>query len=328
MPESKRYGFGKTVIYSLLPLFLLVIFSELMMYSLDLGTRFSKASKFWSGAMSLMESDPHAGIKMKPNFIGGEVSLNSLGFRDNELRSDSHLKIACFGDSTTFGWGVKQGESYPAVLEAKLEETQQYMGQDVEVLNAGAPSYTIFQGLQVYLHYVMDLADWDYVVLTFGWNETPGAELDLEYAMRNPPGRGVVHAARTFFQLFRTYNFLEDLYFKAIYDGSQDPLKLAHEQYARLYENFIRFAQGQGSEVIILPVLIKPGSAGIPMADRMIAFNQTVEELAKKHGAKYLPVDKAFLDKEEQVGWIDFFHYDQVGHEVVAESLLAEISSH
>ena len=59
------------------------------------------------------------------------VSTNSLGYRDRELSEKPNLKVVCVGDSVTFGWGVKQKESYPAQLAESL---------GVDVLNTGVPA--------------------------------------------------------------------------------------------------------------------------------------------------------------------------------------------
>lgn len=46
------------------------------------------------------------------------------------------MRIACIGDSVTFGWGVADEESWPARLAAELAGR----GRRVEVLNAGVPA--------------------------------------------------------------------------------------------------------------------------------------------------------------------------------------------
>jgi len=57
---------------------------------------------------------------------GNRVSLNSNGHRDDEMaglekgaRRAAHPGL---GDSVTFGWGVDQGEDFPARLEALLRD--------------------------------------------------------------------------------------------------------------------------------------------------------------------------------------------------------------
>ncbi len=52
-------------------------------------------------------------------------------------------RIMTMGCSTTFGWGVDDAESYPARLETLLHQ-EGY--RKAEVINAGQPGYTSFQG--------------------------------------------------------------------------------------------------------------------------------------------------------------------------------------
>ena len=60
------------------------------------------------------------------------VSTNAQGFRGPELQeTKSSTRILCLGDSVTFGWGVAQEESYPALLAQSLS---------LEVINAGVPA--------------------------------------------------------------------------------------------------------------------------------------------------------------------------------------------
>ena len=63
--------------------------------------------------------------------------INNLGFRGRDVpaaRRTRH-RIVTLGDSFTFGWGVEVEDSWPRVLEARLQER----GIDVEVANLGQP---------------------------------------------------------------------------------------------------------------------------------------------------------------------------------------------
>lgn len=71
------------------------------------------------------------------------VSTDDHGFRPPHHSTDGAFRIAAMGCSTTFGWGVADSETYPAQLQAILSER----GHDVQVINAGQPGYTSFQGL-------------------------------------------------------------------------------------------------------------------------------------------------------------------------------------
>lgn len=63
------------------------------------------------------------------------VHVSGLGFRGPEPVAP---RVACLGDSTTFGWGVSDAQAWPSVLGEEL---------GVEVLNAGVPGYSSYQGL-------------------------------------------------------------------------------------------------------------------------------------------------------------------------------------
>jgi lysophospholipase L1-like esterase len=65
------------------------------------------------------------------------ISINSLGYRDDEFEADksARARVLVIGDSFTFGYGCAADEAYPNVIEARLNEA---MGPgSVEVINAG-----------------------------------------------------------------------------------------------------------------------------------------------------------------------------------------------
>lgn len=75
------------------------------------------------------------------------------------------LRIACFGDSLTEGYGLTPGEALPAILERDLRDR----GIEVRCLNFGVSGDTAEDGLQR-LGAVLD-AEPDGVILAFGAND-------------------------------------------------------------------------------------------------------------------------------------------------------------
>ncbi len=95
------------------------------------------------------------------------VSTNGDGLRTAygmEKGAGKH-RILTLGCSTTFGWGVTDDESYPAVLE---QLARRGGAADVEVVNGGQPGYTTFQGRWLWdrtlHHYAPDVVLIGYVV--------------------------------------------------------------------------------------------------------------------------------------------------------------------
>jgi lysophospholipase L1-like esterase len=310
----------RTVLFALVTWLLLFGGTECVLALMGLGKPFERSPQFWSGAMDVMQPDPDCGLRMKPFAMMDGMPLNSLGFRDDEriVTEQAKLNVLCLGDSTTFGWSVRPEEAYPARLERLLQGTL----DGVEVFNAGVPSYTVYQGLQLYLHHLRGLRRWDVVVVTFGWNETPGEELDLEYAMRRPPVsapwlRATLGAAHR----LRLFNVLQDAYVRHRFDPREDPLVLAHRQYEIYLEQLVAAAKAEGSRVIVLPVLVRPADEGDPMSVRMRSLNDTARAIAHRQGVQWLAIDEPFSANAESIGWFDRFHYNGRGHEIIARSL-------
>jgi lysophospholipase L1-like esterase len=84
------------------------------------------------------------------NFGGvpGELGINNRGFRGDAVETpkpDGVYRILTLGGSTTYGHEVTAAESYPAQLQHILREDYGY--ENVEVVNAGFPSYTSMNSL-------------------------------------------------------------------------------------------------------------------------------------------------------------------------------------
>jgi lysophospholipase L1-like esterase len=108
-------------------------------------------------------------------FLGNptwEVRLNSEGFRGSAMtrtHPGSTVRIACIGDSWTFGMPVTEDQTYPSRLEAWLREMQP--GLEYEVQNFGVLGYSSFQGLRLLRTKVLDF-DPDIIAIGFGMNDS------------------------------------------------------------------------------------------------------------------------------------------------------------
>lgn len=90
------------------------------------------------------------------------VFSNSLGLREREIpleKEPGEYRIACVGDSWTFGFGVLAEEAFPRVLETLLQKA--YPTRKITVINAGINGAHYCQGYlmltQVVLRYHPDL---------------------------------------------------------------------------------------------------------------------------------------------------------------------------
>src|SRR5581483_2366056 len=100
------------------------------------------------------------------------IALNSHGDRGPDVPAapaPDTVRIACIGDSWTFGMNVNQDQTYPARLAAAMRSADPQT--QYEVLNFGVLGYSSFQGLQLLKERVLALAP-DVLAIGFGMNDS------------------------------------------------------------------------------------------------------------------------------------------------------------
>lgn len=95
------------------------------------------------------QAHPIRGFTLRPNQTAftkdQSATIDMLGFRTSGMTATTDMptfRILALGDSFTFGYGVADYETWPAVLERKL-------GPRVQVINAGTTSYSVFHELDL-----------------------------------------------------------------------------------------------------------------------------------------------------------------------------------
>ena len=120
--------------------------------------------------------DHVVGRANQPGFVHEAFVINSVGFRGAEIerrKPTSTLRIACLGDSATFGtWRespflIRRDVAYPDVLGRLLAAKGL---ERIEVINAGVLGYTTAHGIRQFLSRILPLEP-DIVTLRFGNND-------------------------------------------------------------------------------------------------------------------------------------------------------------
>ena len=119
-----------------------------------------------------------------------DVRINSDGYRGEEMSPatrPSTVRIACVGDSWTFGMPVGQDQTYPSRVAAWLQDERP--DTRYEVQNFGVLGYSSFQGLQLLKTRVLGFRP-DIVVIGFGMNDSEVAgyrDKDIVGGTGRPP---------------------------------------------------------------------------------------------------------------------------------------------
>ena len=202
------------------------------------------------------------------------ISLNALGYRDVEFpmaKSPAALRIACLGDSWTFGMNVDQDRSYPNRLAARLRESP--TDTTFDVMNFGILGYSSFQGLQLLKARVLDLHP-DIVAIGFGMNDSEVAgyrDRDMVTAARPRFGARLKNAAREleFYKLTNYLALVMKFHPKSIgdylkedagtrgsghvdYDAIEPWTRVSPQDYERNIREMIRLSRERGAAVILL----------------------------------------------------------------------------
>lgn len=93
------------------------------------------------------------------------LTRSDNGLKINSLIVKKEKVLVAFGDSLTEGYGISKDDSYPSILEKKLDES----GIPSKVINEGRSGETSYDGLMRVDSIVVHRPD--YVLLCFGAND-------------------------------------------------------------------------------------------------------------------------------------------------------------
>jgi lysophospholipase L1-like esterase len=131
-------------------------------------TLFEDPNLYVGGDRPFIVEHPTRGFSLQPGYRSPTITINDAGFRAGQSEDPRAVAIVLtLGDSTTFGWGVRDDETYPHYLEEILNASRT---QKLRVINAGVPSYTSLQAL-IYLRELLPRIRPDVVVINEMWND-------------------------------------------------------------------------------------------------------------------------------------------------------------
>jgi len=153
----------------------LIMFVLILMLC-ELTTRvFYKSDTRLDEIIGILMEDSELFWRFKPNinvmYQGVEVSINSLGFRDEDFllkKNEDSIRIVCLGASPTFGWGVTFDNIYPQKLEYMLRE--RFENKRIDVINAAVIGYSSYQGLLLLKNQILNFSP-DVVTISYLIND-------------------------------------------------------------------------------------------------------------------------------------------------------------
>lgn len=276
--------------------------------------------------------------ELRPGFKGHEwstnFSINSYGFRGHDFKLDKPagtIRILCLGDSCTFGTGgLEDADTYPMSLEKLLNENQNT--KNFEVLNAGMPGSSVFEGF-VFLkaRNLMELNP-DLVIICYGWNDHMRFAIDDRSAAIQ---RSVNYFLKKNFMLWRYFSYRWKNKFEAKKHPTPNcPLRVNQSQYKYYLSKIIDLARRYNSKVLLMTAPWEPRlmheNIGWLQESTLESFylHQSYVDLTKNiwQEKRVMLVDLYAIFEHKKTNnpndlFFDPFHYNKNGASLVASAV-------
>ncbi len=279
--------------------------------------------------------------RLRPNIqegteflVEGSYRTNALGLRgDRAITTADDLRIACFGNSCTFGWRLNENETYPEQLERKLDQSEDLRGS--YVFNCGIPGYSSFQGWGFMQEYLPILKP-HYVTICYGWNDHWAAGFDLEDKNQQSPPQWVLDIQNVASEsyLYRATKYLllsrSEKSREYTYNRQSPTYRVSLDDYRDNLRQMINYCLNHGIKPIILTAPIPDIEPGVdtPMETYHMLYCQIGVFTAEEMNVPV--VDAAAMFVEHPEFWDDpkkdFIHYNAKGAEFIAKELARVIS--
>jgi lysophospholipase L1-like esterase len=253
-------------------------------------------------------------------FLGQPVSINALGLRGPELAPTAGRtrRLATFGDSITFGYGVGDEQTYTALAGRLLA------GRGVEALNAAVTGYTSHQVLGR-LRRLAGQTPIDVATFCIGWNDgTRRVVDDREFARRVHLSMAVEGWADKLY----LYRLMKKAYVGAALGpatAENRKPRVSLEQYRENMEAIVRECRSRGIRPVFVALPARRRAGEPPVQS---AYMDALEELAARLDVPLLAAGPLGLDGAPESNaehFIDSLHFSASGHQVMAEQIARQL---
>jgi len=338
-----RGGWLRKLFLLILSIPVFVLLTELLFLVIPVDTYFQNRFFLVNRALDYPEvfkKDSQVFWRLRPSqkitsrfFEGKEYRINSYGLRGDEIPGKSdRIRITALGNSCTFGWGVREDQTYIRQLGDMLERDPAY--PPTETINGGVPGYSTFQERRFFVTDILPLEP-DIVLLMFAWNDQWAAAGNISDEDQKPPPEIIIDIQNIFSRL-KVYRLTKKLLLSILEEPLEDKLVRESPVYRvdipDFYNN-LEFIVRQCRQNNITPILLTspipslekyypPGKKSM-MHNYHQYYNRQIRSLARNSktalvdlAAEFDKYDNLFDDASH-----DPIHFNEKGHKVAAELL-------
>ncbi|MCA8942380.1 MAG: SGNH/GDSL hydrolase family protein [Planctomycetes bacterium] len=287
-------------------------------------------------------TEDNAALGLRPDTacfwrLAGDVGhwyVNANGLRGPELRGptdESTFRIACAGDSCTFGIGVTYEQTYGVRLESAIRARLPHA--DVQSVLGATPAFTSHQTAALYEQEVTPLRPDLTVIYCGAWNDY---QPKIGREPEDPPTAGLTDREIADRLRVRSWSNLLEAFRRALANTNSSatrrvPLADFEQNLARLTE----LAQRSGEVILVVPPVRADTRRDWPMCTE---YQDAVRRLGASRGLRVVDGPAIFAACEREVGpawtdlpddaspmFVDGAHPSPFGHSLIADGVLAAI---
>lgn len=267
------------------------------------------------------EPDPELFWRVKSTAT--HVEANAFGLRGNwvnDHKAPNEFRIACVGDSCTFGIGVRYDQTYGVCVERALQS--KWPDRQVSTVLLGVPGYSTHQQRKLCEMWHPRLRP-DLTLLYVGaWNDfTPAigmTDRDQDQARRQPR---LVQLANRAFGPDRSALAEEQ---KSIFvnGGAPSQRRVSIAEFEENVAAMIEIAGSHGSEVlVVIPTWPAKTIEDFPI---VLEYASALRSTCDTHGVPTIEANELFATHERW--FVDWVHPSSAGHARLADAIVARWS--
>ena len=267
---------------------------------------------------------------------------NAQGFRmDREVsrdKAEGERRIFVVGDSSTFGLGMRDDETFSHVLEQELHRRG---AGEATVINSGCPGHTSYQGMWLLEEYGIPLGS-DLVIWCF--NNDPCLDtVEEESRVSHNPAvlamQGVLYRSDLYL-LFRRITLdlvyrwkLEEYSRKFPKDKSQWVKRIPFDDYQAYLRQYAEVTEAAGMEMLYVRM---PINRPICEVEKIYYtsfddhYRDYLTQYCLETGAHYLDIERPWTDGYSRDLYLPghLFHPSVKGHRIIGEELAEYVMEH
>jgi len=288
-----------------------------------------------SGGGTPLVEDESRGWALPPSktLIQGDMTcrINSLGMRgpEPEPKGEADLRLLALGDSSVFGFGVKEEEVFVVQAAHSLAEA---LGRPVSWANGAVPGHDSGQSLATLRLHGAKLAP-DWVIIGSLWSDVyanfgpgPAESHPLQGPLRH---LATYRAARRLLapwlrtRKVRWIDSKEDIGTT----GGQGS-RVALPQYLQNLKSLAIEARTQGAEVLFVALPAPMDFDRVPVPEAVQEYRTAMKWVAEETDSPFVDGPALFRSEGADIGWfLDQVHPSPAGHALLAQAIAHSLAS-